>query len=51
MSNGMTTSRGNWAQQLFEWVDNRFPLSALWKPLVCLISSRSVELMGGTYVL
>jgi ubiquinol-cytochrome c reductase cytochrome b subunit len=30
MANGATT-RNTWAQQLFEWVDSRFPLSALWK--------------------
>ncbi len=30
MANG-TTSRGAWVRELFEWVDARFPLSALWK--------------------
>ncbi len=30
MANG-TTSSNAWALRLFEWVDSRFPLSALWK--------------------
>jgi ubiquinol-cytochrome c reductase cytochrome b subunit len=30
MANG-TTSRGAWVRGLFEWVDERFPLSVLWK--------------------
>jgi ubiquinol-cytochrome c reductase cytochrome b subunit len=30
MANGATT-RNVWALRLFEWVDSRFPLSALWK--------------------
>ncbi len=33
MANG-TTSRGAWARDLFEWIDARFPLSALWKSQV-----------------
>ncbi len=34
MSNGTPTTRVHWAQQLLEWVDARFPLSALWKSQV-----------------
>src|SRR5262252_8062166 len=30
MVNG-TATKAHWAQQLFEWIDARFPLSALWK--------------------
>ena len=33
MANG-TTTRSLWAQRLFEWIDSRFPLSALWKSQV-----------------
>jgi ubiquinol-cytochrome c reductase cytochrome b subunit len=33
MANG-TTTRNVWARQLFEWVDARFPLSALWNSQV-----------------
>jgi hypothetical protein len=28
------TSKNVWARQLFEWVDARFPLAALWKSQV-----------------
>jgi len=31
MANATTTTRSNWARELFEWVDARFPLSVLWK--------------------
>ena len=34
MANGTLTPKTHWAQQLFEWVDERFPLSALWKSQV-----------------
>ncbi len=34
MANGTPTTRVPWAQQLLEWVDARFPLSALWKSQV-----------------
>jgi ubiquinol-cytochrome c reductase cytochrome b subunit len=33
MANG-TATKAHWAQQLFEWIDARFPLSALWKSQV-----------------
>jgi ubiquinol-cytochrome c reductase cytochrome b subunit len=33
MANG-TAAKGAWARALFEWVDARFPLSALWKSQV-----------------
>jgi ubiquinol-cytochrome c reductase cytochrome b subunit len=33
MANG-TTSKNVWARDLFEWIDARFPLSALWKSQV-----------------
>src|SRR5499427_5845598 len=33
MVNG-TATKAHWAQQLFEWIDARFPLSALWKSQV-----------------
>ena len=31
MANGTAAPRTHWAVRLFEWVDERFPLAALWK--------------------
>ena len=34
MANGTTTPPAHWGQRLMEWVDTRFPLTALWKSQV-----------------
>jgi ubiquinol-cytochrome c reductase cytochrome b subunit len=34
MANGTATPQTHWAQRLMEWVDARFPLTALWKSQV-----------------